>query len=41
MFNKSLGLKMSPKEAFPGRKLDYKRDLDVGFGDFAKVYSNI
>ena len=41
VFNKSLGLKMSPKEALTGRKLDYKRDLDMGFGDFAKVYSNV
>jgi hypothetical protein len=29
--------KISPRELFTGRKIDYKRDLRFGFGDYAQV----
>ena len=39
VFNKSLGSKISPREIFTGRKIDYKKELAQGFGDYAKVYN--
>lgn len=28
---------MSPREVFIGRKINYKKELTLGFGDFCKV----
>ena len=39
VWSKAHGMKMSAREAFMGRKLNYKTDLKFGFGDFAKVYN--
>ena len=33
------GDRTSPRERFLGRKLDYQRDLRVGFGDYVQTYS--
>ena len=33
------GDRISPRERFLGRKLDYQRDLRVGFGDYVQTYS--
>ena len=32
------GDRISPREKFIGRKLDYKRDLRVGFGDYVQAH---
>jgi hypothetical protein len=39
VYTKSLGEKISPREMLFGRKLDYKKELAYGFGDFVKVYN--
>lgn len=31
--------RVSPREGFTGRKVDFKRDLRIGFGDYAQVYN--
>lgn len=36
---KSFGEKISPREMLFGRKLDKKKELTYGFGDFVKVYN--
>jgi len=35
---RSSGINISPREAFTGRKLDYKRDLTLCFGDYVQLY---
>ena len=37
------GDRLSPREAFTGRKVNFKRDVTIGFGDYAQVHevSNI
>jgi len=34
-----IGDKTSPRERFLGRKIDYQRDLRVGFGDYVQTYT--
>ena len=36
--NKNLGKKMTPREVLLGRKVNYKKDYALGFGDFVKLY---
>jgi hypothetical protein len=30
---------VSPREAFYGRKVDFNRDLRIGFGEYVQVHS--
>jgi hypothetical protein len=32
------GDRISPRENFTGRKIDFQRDLRVGFGDYVQIY---
>ena len=32
-------INLSPREAFSGRKIDFKRDLRIGFGDYAEIFN--
>ena len=38
VFHRGLGLTMSPRDVMLGRKVDYRRELVLGFGDFVNVY---
>jgi hypothetical protein len=38
--NKTGYVNISPREAFTGRKINYLKDIRVGFGDYAQVKSN-
>jgi hypothetical protein len=39
VFHKSLDHKMTPREVMLGRKIDYNKEMALGFGDYVKIYN--